>query len=176
MRAHRLLKAGLDVAEEERGGLLRGVAELRLEVGEHVELRVERMRRVEVVVVPSAPEERAAARDPLDVCDVDPVVREDAKLLVAEVVADDPDHPDVGEEARSEREVRRRAAEQALARAEGRLDGVERDGADAGEAHPPVATPVASPAAARSVSALSVRSQVKSWSSRPKWPYAAVFA
>ena len=28
----------------------------------------------------------------------------------------------------------------------------------------------------RSASALSVRSQVKSWSSRPKWPYAAVFA
>ena len=31
------------------------------------------------------------------------------------------------------------------------------------------------PAAARSASALSVRSHVKSWSSRPKWPYAAVF-
>ena len=34
----------------------------------------------------------------------------------------------------------------------------------------------ASPAASRSASALSVRSHVKSWSSRPKWPYAAVFA
>ena len=32
------------------------------------------------------------------------------------------------------------------------------------------------PAAARSAAALSVRSQVKSASSRPKWPYAAVFA
>ena len=32
------------------------------------------------------------------------------------------------------------------------------------------------PAASRSASALSTRSQVKSWSSRPKWPYAAVFA
>src|SRR3954452_11133645 len=32
-----------------------------------------------------------------------------------------------------------------------------------------------SPAAARRVAALSVRSHVKSWSSRPKWPYAAVF-
>ena len=31
------------------------------------------------------------------------------------------------------------------------------------------------PAAARSASALSVRSHVKSSSSRPKWPYAAVF-
>ena len=31
-------------------------------------------------------------------------------------------------------------------------------------------------AAAASASALSVRSQVKSWSSRPKWPYAAVLA
>src|SRR5207248_2786177 len=35
---------------------------------------------------------------------------------------------------------------------------------------------VAAPAAERSASALSVRSQVKSRSSRPKWPYAAVFA
>ena len=30
-------------------------------------------------------------------------------------------------------------------------------------------------AALRSAAALSVRSHVKSWSSRPKWPYAAVF-
>ena len=34
----------------------------------------------------------------------------------------------------------------------------------------------ARPAASRSASALSTRSHVKSWSSRPKWPYAAVFA
>ena len=34
----------------------------------------------------------------------------------------------------------------------------------------------ARPAAARRASALSVFSHVKSWSSRPKWPYAAVFA
>jgi hypothetical protein len=33
-----------------------------------------------------------------------------------------------------------------------------------------------SPAAARSACALSVRSQVNSGSSRPKWPYAAVFS
>ena len=33
-----------------------------------------------------------------------------------------------------------------------------------------------SPAAARSAPVLSVRSHVKSRSSRPKWPYAAVFA
>ena len=32
------------------------------------------------------------------------------------------------------------------------------------------------PAASRSALALSARSQVKSWSSRPKWPYAAVLA
>src|SRR5206468_3990573 len=35
---------------------------------------------------------------------------------------------------------------------------------------------LARPAASRSVSALSVRSHVKSWSSRPKCPYAAVLA
>jgi hypothetical protein len=44
-------------------------------------------------------------------------------------------------------------------------------------AQPAVVTSSASPrpAAVRSTSALSVRSQVKSGSSRPKWPYAAVF-
>ena len=38
----------------------------------------------------------------------------------------------------------------------------------------PAAAP-SSPAAARSASTRSVRSHVKSWSARPKWPYAAVF-
>ena len=38
------------------------------------------------------------------------------------------------------------------------------------------AAAAASPAASRSACALSTRSHEKSWSSRPKWPYAAVFA
>ena len=58
-----------------------------------------------------------------------------AYSLVAEVVADRPDHADVGEEARRQREVHGRAAEHALALAERRLDGVERDRSDDGEAH-----------------------------------------
>ena len=64
-----------------------------------------------------------------------------------------------GDEHGDRREGRRRACSSGPARALGR---------DARRA--------ASPAAARSASALSSRSQVKSWSSRPKWPYAAVFA
>ena len=45
----------------------------------------------------------------------------------------------------------------------------------AGGALTPYAVAAATPAASRKASALSVRSQVKSGSSRPKWPYAAVF-
>ena len=54
---------------------------------------------------------------------------------------------------------------------------------DLSQRGPPIGGPLpdyatsaaARPAASRSAAALSVRSHVKSWSSRPKWPYAAVF-
>src|SRR3954465_11172865 len=47
--------------------------------------------------------------------------------------------------------------------------------AGAGEPRPYAVAAAPRPAALRSASALSVRSHVKSWSSRPKWPYAAVY-
>ena len=67
---------------------------------------------------------------------VDDAVRlEDADLLVAEVVADRTDDADVGEEARREREMARRAAEHVLALAERGPHGVEGDGSDDGQGH-----------------------------------------
>ncbi len=112
----------------------------------------------------------------LDVAQVDAARLEDRGLVRPEVLADDADDADIGEEAGSEREVRGGAAEDALPPTERRLERVERDRADDGDGHrsPPYATAcgscTASPAACRRSSALSVRSQVKSWSSRPKWP------
>ena len=87
-----------------------------------------------------------------------------ASSVVAEVLADDADDADVGEEARREREVRRRAAEDPLALAERRLERVERDRADDGDRHAQTGSRLrdARPAAAAAQSALSVRSQVKS--------------
>ena len=73
-----------------------------------------------------------------------------------------------------------RAAEPAADSSRCALDGGERAVSEKAAAglfvRPRVAVAAARPAAARSASALSVRSHVKSASSRPKWPYAAVFA
>ena len=90
---------------------------------------------VHVVVVVAAPEERLAAGDVLDVVDVDPAVGEHREVLVAEVVADRADDPDLGEEARREREVDRRSSQHPLALAERRADAVEGDRSDDGERH-----------------------------------------
>ncbi len=114
---------------------LRRGRELRLERLEHVELRVERVTRVHVVVVLAGPEERLAAVDALDVVDVDAVGGEDALVLGGEVVAHHADDVDLVEEARREREVRCGATEHAVALVERRLDAVERDGSNHGEAH-----------------------------------------
>ena len=69
--AHLELEVGLDVGEEQRLRGLRLLRELRLEVAEHVQLRVVGVGDVEVVVVVAAPEERLAAGDVLDVVGVD---------------------------------------------------------------------------------------------------------
>ena len=129
------LKVGLDVREEGDPRRSRAGGKHRVEAREHVQLRVDRLRDLHVRVVATCPEERPVAGDLLDVFDVDPARLEDGELLGAEVVADHADDPHVGEEACRKREVRRRAAEDALAPPERRLDGVERDRADDGDGH-----------------------------------------
>ena len=81
------------------------VRELRVEVGEDVELGVVGVGDVHVVLVVGPPEEGLAALDPLDVVGDHAAVLEHLELLVAEVIADRPDHSDVGEEARGQAEV-----------------------------------------------------------------------
>ncbi len=109
--------------------------ELRIEVGEDVELRVERVRDRHVVLVAAGPVERLRARHALQVVDVDLARGEHRELLVPEVVADDAHHRDVGEEARREREVGRRSAEHPFALSERGLERVEGDGSDDGDGH-----------------------------------------
>ena len=58
------------------------------------------MRDLHVVVVAARPEERPRARDALEVGRVDALAVEALELVRAEVVADDADDADVGEEAR----------------------------------------------------------------------------
>ena len=114
---------------------LRLVGELRLEVAEHVQLRVVGVGGVEVVLVVALPEERLAALDLSMSSVLTPALVQHRVLVVAEVVAHRADHAHVGEEARREREVHGRAAEHPLALAEGRLDRVEGDRSHHREAH-----------------------------------------
>ena len=66
---------------------------------------------------------------------IDAAVVQDGVLGVAEVVPDRADDAGLGEERGGEREVHGRAAQQAVALAGLRLDGVEGDGSDDGERH-----------------------------------------
>jgi hypothetical protein len=122
------MRFGWPASRHARG--LRFSGELRAEVGEDVELRVERVRGVEVEVVAPAPEEGSALGDALQVVRVDAALAEDRHLLLAEVAADDGDDPHVREEAGREREVGRRPAQNPLALPERRLDRVERHRTD----------------------------------------------
>ena len=133
--AHAALEVRLDVREEHHRGVARGVRELRLEVGEDVELCLDRVRDLHVVVVAALPEEGPRAADALDVGRVDALGVEAVELVRAEVVAHDADHADVREHARRDREVRRGASEDALAAPERRLERVECDRADDGDRH-----------------------------------------
>ena len=122
-------------ARKSRSAVARRVRQLRREVAEHVQLRVERVRGVQIPLVLAAPEERLAAPDVLDVVGHDAVVAQHLVLRLAEVVAHRPDGAHLGEEARGEREMHGGAAERTLALPEGRLDRVKRDGSDDCERH-----------------------------------------
>ena len=66
---------------------LRRLGQLRLEVGEHAQLRVVGVGDVQVGLVMAAPGERLASGDPLDVGDVHSPRAEQLDVLLAEVIA-----------------------------------------------------------------------------------------
>ena len=109
--------------------------QLRAELGEHVELRVERVRGVEVELVAALPAEGppGPADEPGEVDRRASAKKRD--VLLREVLADDRDHAGRAEEARADREVGGRAAEHVVAPPERRLEGVERDGSDGEQRH-----------------------------------------
>jgi len=133
--AHVALEIGLDVGQEERLRVDRALRELRLEVGEDVELGVEGVADVEVPLVLTRVEEGLASLDVLDVLGVHLVAAQHLVLALGEVVAHRPHHADVAEVGRGEREVHGGAAEGALALPKGGLDRVKGDRTDDDEAH-----------------------------------------
>ena len=125
----------MDVGQEHGLGGPRGVRELRLEVGEDVEVGLQRVADVGVALVAARPEERLAARDVLDVVGDHAAVVQHRVLGLAEVVAHGTDHARLGQERGGQREMHGRAAEQAVAPAGRRLDGVEGDRTHHGQRH-----------------------------------------
>src|SRR5438093_645321 len=123
------LELGIDVGEEDKGRTPEPVAERGAEVGEHVELRVEGLRLVQVVAVLPRPAE-GPPPGRLEAVQIDAAILEESEVRLREVLADRRDEADLGEEARGVREVRRRSTEDVVDLAEGRLDAVERDRAD----------------------------------------------
>ena len=98
------LQDGIDVGEEEEFGVGVGGGNFGLEGGEDVELGVVGLGFVEVFEIGAFPEE-AFAGGVLDAARVDFARVEDGFLLGAEVLADDGDDANIGEEAGGKREV-----------------------------------------------------------------------
>src|SRR6266850_6146646 len=126
---HVELELGVDVRQEQIGHPPQPVGEHRPELGEDVELRLEGLRLVQVVSVLAGPAQGAALGS-LEPGDVHAAVLEEPQMRLREVLADGRDQVHRSEEARRVGEVGRRATERLVHLAEGRLDAVQRDGAD----------------------------------------------
>ena len=86
--ANRALQARLDVAEQEVGALLVGGRELRVEVGEDVEVCDQRFAIIHVLGVLAGPEE-ALAGDSFQTFQIDAARKEQVGVFLREIVADD---------------------------------------------------------------------------------------
>ena len=121
------LELGVDVAQEHVGARLVSRGDLGVEVGEDVELRVERGPRPQVLRVATAPPERLAGH-PLDAGCVDASRLQQLEMRGREVVAHDPDDPHVREERRGQRGVGCGPTQHPFEGTRGHLQVVERDG------------------------------------------------
>src|SRR6266516_1076294 len=115
---------------------LRGylVEQAELELLEHIEVGEERLAAVEVVAILAAPAKGLAA-SVLDALEVNPPALKHPHVLLVEVLADNGDEVDVGEIGGGDSEVGEGAADNIVGLTEGRLDGVESDGADGDDGH-----------------------------------------
>src|SRR5215475_261373 len=97
---------------------------MRIEIGEDVELSVERAGGVQIEAVFAYPAECLSTWDALQVLDIDLALAKDGFVFGREVVADDGDDSHVCEERGRDRKVRARTTQATLARAERRRDGI----------------------------------------------------
>ena len=124
-----LLQHRQDVCEEEQLGGLRIFAQFRIECLEHIKLRVQRMRRVHVVIVTPAPKERFALGHDLDVVSVDVVAFENRPFLITKIPADHADRVHLCKKRSRQPKMRRRPAQNPIPRPKRRLQSVKRHAA-----------------------------------------------
>lgn len=93
-------------------------------------MHLQRVAIVQIAVIAALPAEGLAALLGAQAESVNTVIAEQAAMLLRKVLADDADQARPGEEAGGVREVGRRTAERVVHGAAGRLDAVERQGAD----------------------------------------------
>src|SRR5207249_7982748 len=131
---HAELERGVHVTEEDDVCLSIRVGQAGLELLEHIEVGEERLAAVEVVAILAAPAKGLAA-SVLDALEVNPPALKHPHVLLVEVLADNGDEVDVGEIGGGDSEVGEGAADNIVGLTEGRLDGVESDGADGDDGH-----------------------------------------
>src|SRR5438094_7227066 len=105
--ANAVLQFRLNVAEENQSRVFRSIRKLRLKAGKDIQVRVERVRHIQIVFVTTEPTKCLSIRNALKVRSIDVVTREDLIFLRTEVAPHDADYSNIGKEARRNREVRR---------------------------------------------------------------------
>jgi hypothetical protein len=123
------LQGGVDVAEQDVVGVEVRLGELGFEIGEHVELRLERDAAHEVRVVAACPAE-GLARRALEPREVDVAARKGFEVARRKIVSHDRDDANGRKHRRRVGRIRRRSADHVLGGDGGQLEVVERHRAD----------------------------------------------
>ena len=89
-------RAGLNVAEQQVGRFLVALRQLRIEVGEHVQIGAQRGAIVHILRIDAGPEKGLAALDALQAFQIDPAVGQQFLVFSGEVVADHGDYLGLG--------------------------------------------------------------------------------
>jgi hypothetical protein len=113
LRAHLALQTGLNVAQQQvrRGKIAR--RQFGLKIGEHVQLRSERLAVVHIGGVLAGPEEGLAG-DTLQTLQVDAVFQQQIRVLLGKVIPHHGDQPGRGKVTCRERNIGGRAAQHAV--------------------------------------------------------------
>src|ERR1044071_6165162 len=97
-------------------------------------MKLQRVAQIDILMIASAPV-KGVASVALQSFEIDLTLIENIDVVLRKILADDADDADRREKARAQGEVRSRAAEDTLGRAERRLDGIESHGTDDQNTH-----------------------------------------